>query len=496
MGGFHAELTLPNDVAGLKLAEGFVDQLVDMAGIGDDDGPLVVGAAVEACANVLDHAYEPGEAGTVRVSGDVDAAGLHLRIHDTGLKFDAGARLVPGKTRISEAGGLDRIRAAFDSVEWQNQGREGKELHLVKRRPSAAADVGDLEVVDDEESVPLAPEQEYEVRLFRPEDALGVCRTVYRNYGNTYFHEACYFPERMVALNETGELASVVAVAADGEIVGHYALERPNLTRVAERGMAVVAPAHRGRDLMTRMRTFIEEEAVRLGLIGVWSVAVTKHTYSQKVNETFKSDVCGLMLAGGPESQAFRGFDSGGKKPQRVSWVVYFTYVTPPEVALVHAPARHRAVLERIYESLELPVEWHDEVRLPQGDNTMDVTYSRELDAGTIRVTQVGEDTVVQVRRATEDLFGVTGAEVVFLDLPLADPSTPVLLEDLEDVGYFFSGVGPSFLEDGDALMMQCLGPDVELDKEQIAVANPFAAELVDYCFADRARVLGERPGP
>ena len=90
--------------------------------------------------------------------------------------------------------------------------------------------------------MPLAPEQEYEVRLFQPDDALGVCRSVYRNYGNTYFHEACYFPERMVALNETGELASVVAVAADGEVVGHYALERPDLTRVAERGMAVVAP--------------------------------------------------------------------------------------------------------------------------------------------------------------------------------------------------------------------------------------------------------------
>lgn len=489
MVAFHAELALPNDVLGLDLARTFVDQLAIMAGLAER-APLATGAAVEACANVLDHAYEPGEQGTVRVIGDVDAAGLHLRIHDTGLKFDAAARLAPDRDRTSQPGGLQRIRAAFDSVEWVNHGRLGKELHLVMRRPTAKVDVDGVEVVADEDEVPLAPEQEYDVRLFEPADALGVSRVVYRNYGNTYFHEACYFPERLVDLNETGELASVVAVAADGEVVGHYALERPNLTRVAERGMAVVSPAHRGRDLMTRMRTFIEEEAVRLGLIGVWSVAVTKHTYSQRVNETFKSDVCGVMLAGGPETQVFRALEDEGEKPQRVSWVVYFTYVTPPEKALVHAPARHREMIERIYDGLALPVAWHDEVQAPQGDHAMDVTYSRDLDTGTINVTQVGDDTVVEVRRATSDLFSVTGAEVVYLNLPLADPSTPVLLGDLETIGYFFSGVGPSFLSDGDALMLQCVGAGVDLDPAQIEVASAFAQQLVDYCFADRDRVL------
>ena len=494
MGGFHAELKLPNAPEALDLARDFVARLVGMAGLGDG-AALVTEAAVEACANVIDHAYEPGEDGPVRVTGDVDAAGLHLRVHDEGLKFDAGARLAPGRERTSAEGGLARIRAAFDTVEWQNLGKVGKELHLVKRRPTASllTDPGGIEVVEDEESVPLAPEQTYEVRRFRPEDALGVCRTMYRNYGNTYFHDCCYYPEILAALNDTGELLSVVAVAEDGEVVGHYALEFFANKKVPERGMAVVAPAHRGRDLMGRMRVLIEEESARLGVTGVWSVAVTKHVYSQKVNEEFESDVCGLMLAGGPVTQSFRGFEEEGEKPQRVSWVVYFTYVTPPEKALVHAPARHRAVLERIYENLGLAVEWHDEVRVPHGENAMDVSYSRELDSGTINVTQIGDDTIAEVRRATDDLFGVTGAEVVQLNLPLADPSTPVLLEDLEDIGYFFCGVGPSFLQDGDALMLQCLGPDVHLDPEQIEVANPFAAELVTYCFADRDRVVAAR---
>lgn len=494
MGGFHAELSLPNTAEALDLARDFVGRLVGMAELGDASG-LVTDAAVEACANVIDHAYEPGEDGPVRLVGDVDGTGLRLRVQDEGLKFDAAARLAPGRERVSTEGGLTRIRAAFDTVEWQNLGKAGKELRLAKRRPTAnlLQDPGDLEVVDDEESVPLAPEQTYEVRRFRPDDALGVCRVMYRNYGNTYFHDCCYYPEILAALNESGELLSVVAVAEDGEVVGHYALEFFTNKKVPERGMAVVSPAHRGRDLMGRMRVLIEGESEALGVTGVWSVAVTKHVYSQRVNEEFESDVCGLMLAGGPATQVFRGLEEEGEKPQRVSWVVYFTYVTPPEKALVHAPARHRAVLERIYDNLALAVEWHDEVRAPHGDTAMDVTYSRELDSGTINVTQVGDDTIAEVRRATDDLFGVTGAEVISLNLPLADPSTPVLLEDLEDLGYFFCGVGPSFLQDGDALMLQVLAPGIELDPDQIEVANPFAAELVTYCFADRERVLAAK---
>ena len=318
-----------------------------------------------------------------------------------------------------------------------------------------------------------------------------MCRTVYRNYGNTYFHEACYFPERMVQLNETGELASVVAVAADGEVVGHYALERPNLTRVAERGMAVVAPAHRGRDLMTRMRTFIEEEAVRLGLIGVWSVAVTKHTYSQQVNETFESDVCGLMLAGGPESQVFRGLEDEGQEAAagELGRVLHLRHAAgggagarpgPPPCG----PRTHLRGLEHRRSS------GTTRCGCPQGDNAMDVTYSRELDAGTIKVTQVGEDTVVEVRRATEDLFGVTGAEVVFLEPPAGRSVDARCSSRTSRTSATSSAASaPASSQDGDALMLQCLGPNVHLDPDQIEVANPFAAELVEYCFADRARV-------
>jgi len=497
-GAFHGELTLPNQVESLAIARSFLEQLAEMAALPDRARAAIVGAAFEACANVVDHAYEPGEDGTLTITADLDAAALTVAVRDHGLPIDI-ERVNSGDVspaRVSASGGLAKIRHAVDHAEWVRRGRDGKELRLVKRRPVASVH-GHLtaadEPVEHEHEVPLAPEQEYTVRRFESGDAVGVARCIYRVYGNTYMHEACYYPERMVALNDSGELASIVAVDESGDVVGHYALERPGLTRVAERGMAVVSPAHRGRDLMGRMRTAIEAEARDLGLTGVFSVAVTKHTFSQRVNDAFGSDVTGIILGGGPETQLFKGLEEDGETPQRVTWVVYYTYVDPPEQALVHAPERHRAMLERIYTGLGLAVEWHDERESPTlGNGQVDVAYLASMGSATIKVRQIGDDTDGEIRQAARDLFGITGAESVQLWLPLADPASPALLDAAEAEGFSFCGLGPSFLPDGDALCLQRLATDLDFD--YVEVENPFAQELLDYVRADHARVRADAP--
>ena len=70
------------------------------------------------------------------------------------------------------------------------------------------------------------------------------------------------------------------------------------ISSIAERGIAVVSPSHRGRGLMEKMRVLLEDEAKRVGLVGVYSQAVTLHTRSQRVNEDFGSKVCGITPFG------------------------------------------------------------------------------------------------------------------------------------------------------------------------------------------------------
>lgn len=503
----HTELTLPNQAAILPIARAYLEQLTAVAGFSADEARPLVDAAQEACANVIDHAYEPGEQGTLTVVGEVTAAELLISVQDEGLPFDPDA-VHPDDgsrpARVSAPDGLQMIRSAVDRAYWIHKGRQGKELRLVKYRAGQAVTdrLGEGELAPIAEDVPVEPPQEYQITRMQPQHALGVSRCIYRVYGNTYLHECCYYPDRMVQMNETGELVSCVALAEDGEVVGHYALERPGLRHVAERGIAVVSPAHRGRDLMGRMRIFIEEEARRLGLVGVYSVAVTTHVYSQRVNEEFGSDVCGVCLGDLPANLRFKKL-AEDRMPQRVSAVLYYTYVRPPAVSVVHAPPHHRSVIERIYAGLKEPptespvepadmvahrVEFREAGAIPDTPGQVEVVFNQSLDTATIRVKQIGDHSLAEIRRASRDLCQVTGADVVYLELPLAQSGAPALCVLAEGLGFFFAGIGPSFADDGDVLILQYL--NVELDTSLAKIANPFARELLQYINSERARVV------
>lgn len=489
----RVELAVPASADLLPLATRFLDDVVALAGFRDADAARLVAAGAEACANVVDHAFAPDEHGRYTVAAEITPADLVIEVRDNGLPVDPNAAdeegLESSRPRASKAGGMRLIRDAVDSLTWVPRGRAGKALRLVRRRPqpdvTACLPADQLARFSDDE--PLAPEQEYAIESFAGGDAIGIARCIYRAYGDTYLHDDCYVPERLVHLNASGALVSIVARDADGDVVGHYALERFDGGRVAERGMAVVHPAHRGRDLMGRMRSLLEEQARRIGLAGVYSHAVMRHAYSQKVNESFGSDVCGVLLGAGPGEMRFKGI--GTSVPtDRLSFVLYFSYVDArPDGIAVEVPERHRALVQRIYEGLGVAVRFVAPLPAAPGASVVDVRYSHTMDAGTIQVHRVGPTTAAEVRRSARDLARVVGAEVVHLFVPMAQSGAAALCEEAATWGFGFGGIGPAFAQDGDALVLQWLARPV--DVAALAVATPFVGEIVEYVERDRARV-------
>jgi hypothetical protein len=451
-------------------------------------------------ANILKHAFAPGETGTYRIAAELTPAELAISFLDQGRPLDpalAGAGQEPDPAAVpgGHVHGLYRIRQAVDEAHWINHGREGKELRLVKHLPHVPVTeqlpAAALAPFTDDE--PPAPPQEYTIRRLQPADAVGVSQCIYRVYGYSYEHDELYYPERIARLNATGEMISVVALDAGGQVVGHYALERPDLGRVAERGVAVTAPAHRRRGLMERMRSLLDAEGKEAGLVATYGEAVTVHTYSQHADEQFGSRVTGIVLGEWPGSLQFKGIREG-PLPQRSSYVMYSSYLVAPPTATVYAPPRHREMLARIYAGLEAPVEFGRVAAEPLPEHgQVVVEFHQHVDYGVIRVRQVGVDTAAELRRARRDLCEVSGAAAVFLELPLAQPGTPTLFEAAAADGFFFSGLGPQFARDGDALRLQFL--NVDLDSSLLQILSPFARELLDYVEADRQAAAAGRPG-
>lgn len=62
-----------------------------------------------------------------------------------------------------------------------------------------------------------------------------------------------------------GRLVGVVALATDGEIVGHEALLRQDMGPLGELGVMAVTLAHRGHELHKLMGDRLQEEIARVG---------------------------------------------------------------------------------------------------------------------------------------------------------------------------------------------------------------------------------------
>jgi hypothetical protein len=324
------------------------------------------------------------------------------------------------------------------------------------------------------------PDQ-YTVRLLAPGDADGVAALVRRVYGDRYsYHEEIYDPRQIRRMNETGQLVSVVALDAAGAVVGHSAIVRHELGLVAETGESMVLPEHRSHHLMQRMQELLHEQAPRLGLAGLYGGPVTSHVFSQKAYEALGLHPCGILL--GMLPAAFQ------KLPQRMSDVPYFRFVRPPAPTVVHMPAQHRAIAERIYAQFAVPVEFRPGEPLA-GEGRLVTTYRSVTQSGTITVQRSGANTPADIARGRRALLAM-GAEVIYLDLPLAQAQTPELCRAVEREGFFFAVIAPLAAPDGDILRLQFLSGD--LDPALVQLENPFARELLDFAMRERRRV-GEK---
>jgi len=324
----------------------------------------------------------------------------------------------------------------------------------------------------------------YSIRRLKLQDAEGVVACLQKIYGTTYVHPEFYDPDEIRRRNETFELVSVVAVNAADEVIGHYALERPGLPPIAETGVAVVLPEYRHHALMERMRVLLEQEAAELDLIGLFGHAVTNHTFSQKVDERFHEEPCAISLGWSPKN--FHNLSE--PMPQRMSEMLYFKYLRRPSSATVFLPQHHAEWLKQLYEVLQVNVDFGDAER-PSGVGEVNVVARRDLGRAILQVETVGENSHETIASLAQDMQK-RGAEVMYLELPLAQAGTPALCESAESLGFFFSGLGPSFATDGDVLRLQKL--QTPLDADLILVESDHAKELLAYVKAERQRAEGK----
>ncbi len=484
---FRSQLSVPSHPDSASITGAFVRELVALARLPVEQATHLVLAATECFGGIVGCADAPSDRDPLDLIAILTPRSLTLQIHERGAPFDPSDATAAADGAPLRGPAWERIRHAVDEARWFNRGSAGMELHLTAHRRDGhvTQQLPEAELTAFPHEEPQARAQSYSIRRFRPADAIGVAQCVYRSFGYTYGDADLYYPDRLVHLNETGQLVSLVALDEAGAIVGHLGLERPDLGPIAESSDAAVAPAHRHRHLLERLRALAEEEARGIGLQGLVGYPVTTHCFSQRMDEAVGARLCGVVLGQLPRSTTFKGIATA-PAAQRVSTLLYFKHLHTPTSMIVHAPAHHRTMIERLYANLGVAPEFGAPAPAT-GAGRLVVGLDRSWGFGEIDVETVGADTEVEIRRARADLCAVAEVEVVYLYLPLAQAGTPDLCERAEGDGFFFSGIGPRFAKDGDALCLQYV--DGELDPRLLEIETPLGRELLDYVTAERARV-------
>lgn len=436
-------------------------------------------AVFEACTNVIDHAFEPDEKGAFNIEVSLRPGCLVVAVEDRGMPMDVES------SQQSEGMGLTAMHAFADTVRFVNLGTKGKRVEMVKDLP--VKDVQDYLTPEEKRGVfkgDVAPEGMPSIfRKLRPDEVIEVSRCIYRCYGYTYV-DVFYYPEKIRQMLDSGRLLSVVAEDSRGHIVGHVALSLPYPgAKVADMGQGVVSPNYRGKGLLNRLVDTAIEMAREDGLYGFFGEAVTVHPFSQKSLLRLGAGQLGLMLGFIPEGVGNIGI-AKDKQPKRQSCLLMYYRLNPEPNRTVYLPRRHAGILRKIYDRLELDrtfVEEADYRPVQEGLDDkakLDITLQHQLNHANLFVTQFGRDIVDHVRFMLKEAC-LHNNVCVYLDLPLGNPATALFCDQLESLGFFFSGLVPE-LRDGDVLRLQYLN-NLEIEYDKIVLADDFGSELLDY---------------
>jgi anti-sigma regulatory factor (Ser/Thr protein kinase) len=457
----------------------FVRQVVQRLGLRDKAVEKLDQAVETVCRNVIEHAFNPDEAGQYDIEILRRPGRVVIAVEDRGLPFDYAHLREDGDATLP-----DMLHRSFaDEVRLINLGRGGNRVELVKHLPHA--DVREHLPQDEHREVVKAPaasdEVPLEIRAMRPEESFELSRCVYRSYGYSYDWDSIYYPDRIREIQEKGLMRSCVAISPDGEFVGHLAVtvETPD-SPVGEAGQAVVDPRFRGHHLFPKMKSFMAEQAAKAGMYGLFSEATAVHPYSQRGNLELGAAETGFLLGYIPASVSYKeiGEDRAGR---RGSVALFYLRTNPEPERTIYPPAAYRKAVQLVVEhnGLHRTEGNGSDAEMPTSSR-MSVDVRRDHNLAFLRVEEPGADLQELVRVRLRELC-LHRVDCIYVDLPLSHPAVQSAGARLDELGFFFGGVVPELLN-GDVLRLQYLN-EADVRPDDVRTGSDFGQELVNLIF-------------
>ena len=330
----------------------------------------------------------------------------------------------------------------------------------------------------------IEPGQDFEIDLFRPEDAEGVVSLFLVVYGSGYPIKTFMEPETLKRENAAGRTISTVARTSRDDIIGHNALyQSAPHAGVYESGVGLVHPAYRGdKGIFSALIAHGLEIGIRkFGVEAAFSEPVCNHLLSQKqasrlgwVTQALEVD---LMPAA--------AYDKEKSAAGRVSTLLDFGTILPKP---------HRVYLPAVYEeSLRFLYDGLDDKRLlevgngdPLPDSATDMKIQIFDFAGVARIAIPAAGADFAERFAVqEQALWQQGLAVLQVWINLSVPWVSSVVDVLKKRGYFLGGLLPRWFDEDGMLMQKTLQSP---NWEGIKLYSERAGKLFELVQADWKR--------
>jgi serine/threonine-protein kinase RsbW len=322
-------------------------------------------------------------------------------------------------------------------------------------------------------------------RFLGPHEGSVLTGAIETAYGQTYDVRWVYDEAEVAARLADGRYVSCVAETPDGELLCHEGMSLAAAgDAVAHSGQAVTMPAARGQHLFTRTKRHLMDWAREQGLAGMFSEATAAHPYSQRANIDLGANETGFLLGWIPATVANDAADGGPRRRQ--SAALFYAKLNDGGERRVYAPPRHHEIVGQTLALCEL----RGTLAVPPPDAELEpctrlhVEVNHDHNLALITIDIPGSDLEAAIGAERRHLFHSLGLDAVYVDLPLDQPATALVADDLERLGVSYAGVFPNNRTDGDVLRMQSLHR-VRVKADDVAVASDHGRELLEYVLAD-----------
>jgi hypothetical protein len=315
--------------------------------------------------------------------------------------------------------------------------------HMQNKREAIAKLTNDPRVVP--------ADAEFTFDYFRPEDAPGIARLFYSVYGEGYPIDTFYIPEKLIEENRKGDIRSVVARTATGDIVAHAGLYRssPPNPALFEYGVGLSLPEYRSKGAFSGTTPLISDMVGKNGVDGMFGEAVCNHIIIQKICNFLNNLETGLEPALMPAAAYTKMEDT----PGRVG-CMFYSRVDHDIRRKLHVPAFYRDELTTLLDGLGLEREMVEPDT--SFENGISGIETKLFDtAGVMRCTVSKPGTDFENRLNEFDHMANThNLALIQIFINLGKPWSGTAVNHLRNNGYSFGGLLPIWFGD-DGLLMQ-----------------------------------------